>query len=377
MLRDEASRQLRGREAYKAFIDALLDVTDNREDGGVVHPQGVVCLDGDDPYLVVAPDKGTAAFSDLANEQSMERHFWLGDAFASGGSRGYDHKALAITARGTWLAVGRHFRALGMDAQRDELRVAGVGDTSGDVFGNGMLQSQAIRLIAAFDHRHIFVDPDPSPKASFQERARLSRLPSSSWADYDLTTAAPGAAVFSRNTKSVELSKQAADALGAQPGTLTPPQLVKMILQAPVDLLFFGGVGTFVRAKTESDLDVDDPGNDGVRIDADQLRALRGRRGSQPRAYAAGSDLLFAAGRKAEHRFRGQCRRRGHVRPGSQPQDTLAIGYFCWTFGSHQTRWLVVGHPGCRSGSGVSSSRRGRSGARPWCRYERARPPGL
>jgi glutamate dehydrogenase len=167
---------------------------------------------------------------------------------------------------------------------------------SGDVFGNGMLQSQAIRLIAAFDHRHIFVDPDPSPKASFQERARLSRLPSSSWAYYDITTAAPGAAVFSRNTKSVELSKQAADALGAQPGTLTPPQLVKMILQAPVDLLFFGGVGTFVRAKTESDLDVDDPGNDGVRIDADQLRA---------RVVAEGANLALTQLARISYSRRG------------------------------------------------------------------------
>jgi glutamate dehydrogenase len=273
VLRQETSQAQEGRQAYTAFIAALLDVTDNRAGGGVVHPGGVVCLDGEDPYLVVAPDKGTAAFSDLANELSTKSGFWLGDAFASGGSRGYDHKALGITARGAWIAVQRHFRALGMDAQHDELRVVGVGDMSGDVFGNAMLQSQAVRLIAAFDHRHIFVDPDPDPKASFEERARLSRLARSSWDDYDLTTAAPGAAVFSRQAKTVELSKEAAGALGVQPGTFSPPQLVKLVLQAPVDLLFFGGVGTFVRAKAESDVEVDDPTNDEVRVSAEQLRA--------------------------------------------------------------------------------------------------------
>jgi glutamate dehydrogenase len=221
----------------------------------------------------VAPDKGTARFSDLANAISIERSFWLGDAFASGGSHGYDHKALGITARGAWMAVRRHFRALGMDAQHDEVRVVGVGDMSGDVFGNGMLQSRSVRLVAAFDHRHVFIDPAPGPDRSFAERLRLSRLTGSSWADFDLAAASPGAVVVARHAKQVELSPEACTALGCGPGPMSPPELVKAVLCAPVDLIFFGGVGTFVKAATESDYDVDDAVNDDVRVNADQLRA--------------------------------------------------------------------------------------------------------
>ena len=205
VLRPDAGAKAGGKDAYCAFIRALLDLTDNIVDGKVVHPEGIRCRDGDDPYLVVAPDKGTASFSDLANSISAERGFWLGDAFASGGSHGYDHKALGITAHDAWLSVRRHFRALGMDDQRDELRVVGVGDMSGDVFGNGMLQSLAVRLVGAFDHRHIFIDPAPRREETFEERFRLSRLPGSSWADFDLAVASPGAAVFSRQAKQVEL----------------------------------------------------------------------------------------------------------------------------------------------------------------------------
>ena len=272
--RETAATQERGQAAYSAFMKALLDITDNIVGAKVVHPDGVVCRDGDDPYLVVAPDKGTGHFSDLANSISLERGFWLGDAFASGGSTGYDHKALGITARGAWVAVRRHFRALEMDAQHDPLRVVGVGDMSGDVFGNGMLQSRSISLVAAFDHRDIFVDPAPDPDLSYEERRRLNQLERSSWQDYDLKAASLGAAVYSRHAKKVALSPQACGALGVVgPGLLSPPELVKAVLEAQVDLIFFGGIGTFVKASGETDIDVDDRANDDVRVNADQLRA--------------------------------------------------------------------------------------------------------
>ena len=264
--------QRQGKAAYSAFVRGLLDVTDNIIKGEVVHPEGVVCRDGDDPYLVVAPDKGTAQFSDLANSISEERGFWLGDAFASGGSHGYDHKALGITARGAWTAVRRHFRALGIDAQSERLRVVGVGDMSGDVFGNAMLQSDSICLVAAFDHRHVFIDPTPQPVRSYEERRRLSLLERSSWQDYDLQAASEGAGVYSRHAKQVELSRQARVSLGIPPGALSPPELIRQVLGAQVDLIFFGGIGTFVKALGESDIDVDDRANDEVRVSADQLR---------------------------------------------------------------------------------------------------------
>lgn len=284
-----------GRAAYSAFVGALLDLTDNVVDGGVVHPP-VVCRDGDDPYLVVAADKGTASFSDLANSISTGKGFWLGDAFASGGTNGYDHKALGITAKGAWLAVRRHFRALGMQPDEERLRVVGVGDMSGDVFGNAMLQSRNLLLVAAFDHRHVFVDPTPDPGAAFAERYRLSRLNASSWADYDMAQASAGAAVYPRQAKQVELSAQARAALGITAGALSPPELVRAVLAAPVDLLFFGGIGTFVRGPGENDVDIEDHANDDVRLDAKDLRA---------RVTAEGANLALTQPARAAYSRRG------------------------------------------------------------------------
>jgi glutamate dehydrogenase len=261
------------RAAYALFVQALLDVTDNLGSGQVVTPPDVIAWDGPDPYLVVAADKGTAAFSDLANSLSERRGFWLGDAFASGGSHGYDHKAMGITARGAWVAVCRHFHQLGIDVQTDQIRVVGVGDMSGDVFGNGMLRSRAIRLVAAFDHRHIFLDPDPDPAVSFDERARLAALPRSSWADYRPELISRGGGVWARTAKAVPLAPPAQRALGVAGDSLSPPELVSAILAAPVDLLWFGGIGTFVKAPDEPDVAVGDHGNDSVRITADQVRA--------------------------------------------------------------------------------------------------------
>ncbi len=264
-----------GTACYKLFVSSLLDVTDNLEGGQVVPPPGVVRHDGDDPYLVVAADKGTATFSDLANEVAHEYGFWLGDAFASGGSAGYDHKKMGITARGAWESVKHHFRALGIDVATQEFDVAGIGDMSGDVFGNGMLLSDRIKLVAAFDHRHIFIDPVPDPASSFAERTRLMQLPRSSWADYRPELISGGGGVWPRTLKSIPVSPQVRTVLGlgGQVTTLTPHELVKAILCAPVDLLWNGGIGTYVKASGESHADVGDRANDAVRIDATQLRA--------------------------------------------------------------------------------------------------------
>jgi glutamate dehydrogenase len=261
------------RAAYEAFVRALLDITDNLVSGEVVHPPQVVTWDGPDPYLVVAADKGTATFSDLANSLSEEYGFWLGDAFASGGSHGYDHKAMGITARGAWVAVRRHFHQLGIDVQVDPIRVVGVGDMSGDVFGNGMLQSKTILLTAAFDHRHVFLDPDPDPEVSFAERKRLAALPHSSWADYRRELISRGGGVWPRQAKAVPLAPAAQRALGVVTESLSPPQLISAILAAPADLLWFGGIGTFVKAPDEFDSEVGDHANDAVRITADAVRA--------------------------------------------------------------------------------------------------------
>jgi glutamate dehydrogenase len=261
------------RDSYTTFVRALLDITDNIVSGDVVGPSRVVAWDGPDPYLVVAADKGTATFSDLANSLSEEYRFWLGDAFASGGSRGYDHKAMGITARGAWVAVRRHFHQLGIDVQNDPIRVVGVGDMSGDVFGNGMLRSQAIRLVAAFDHRHVFLDPDPDPAASFAERRRLAALPHSSWGDYRRDVISEGGGVWPRYAKLVPLAPAARRALGVVAAALSPPELISAILAAPVDLLWFGGIGTFVKGPDEPDSEVGDHANDAVRITADELRA--------------------------------------------------------------------------------------------------------
>ena len=257
---------------YDEFVSALLDVTDDLVDGVAVPPEGVVRHDGDDPYLVVAADKGTAAFSDRANALATGRGFWLGDAFASGGSVGYDHKKLAITARGAWVSVQRHFRELGIDADRDPITVAGIGDMSGDVFGNGLLRSPHVRLVAAFDHRHVFLDPTPDPAASFAERRRLFDLPGSSWADYDAALLSPGGGVFARSLKSVHLTPEVRALLGVDAEVLTPVELIRAVLRAPVDLLWNGGIGTYVKAATERHADVGDRANDAVRVDGRDLR---------------------------------------------------------------------------------------------------------
>jgi glutamate dehydrogenase len=262
-----------GTESYRIFIRALLSITDNIVGANVVHPERVRVLDGDDPYFVVAADKGTATFSDIANAIAVERGFWLGDAFASGGSHGYDHKAMGITARGAWVSVTRHFAEMGVDVQADPITVAGCGDMSGDVFGNGMLLSKSLRLVAAFDHRHIFLDPTPDPAASWAERARLFALPTSSWADYDAALISPGGGVFPRSQKQIPVGAEAAAALGIAPGTLDPSALIQAILKSPVDLLWFGGIGTYIKASSQAQADAGDPANDANRIDAEQVRA--------------------------------------------------------------------------------------------------------
>lgn len=261
-----------GTEAYRIFIRSLLSITDNIVDGKVHHPADVVVRDGDDPYFVVAADKGTATFSDVANRLAMERNFWLGDAFASGGSNGYDHKAMGITARGAWISVQRHFAELGIDVQQDPIRVVGCGDMSGDVFGNGMRLSRAIKLVAAFDHRDIFLDPDPNPAASWTERERLFALPRSSWADYNAALISKGGGVFSRSQKSIPLSPQVKAMLDLDVDHLDPASLISAILKAPVDLLWFGGIGTYLKAASQNHAEVGDPANDGVRVDAEDVR---------------------------------------------------------------------------------------------------------
>ncbi|MEV7864096.1 NAD-glutamate dehydrogenase [Streptomyces hirsutus] len=263
-----------GIAAYKTFISALLDITDNMVAGEVVPPVDVVRHDGDDTYLVVAADKGTARFSDTANEVAQAYDFWLGDAFASGGSAGYDHKGMGITARGAWESVKRHFRELGVDTQTQDFTVVGIGDMSGDVFGNGMLLSEHIRLVAAFDHRHIFIDPTPDAALGHAERRRLFELPRSSWADYNTDLLSAGGGVFPRTAKSIPVNAQIREALGLDSGVtkMTPADLMKAILKAPVDLLWNGGIGTYVKASSESNADVGDKANDTIRVDGKDLR---------------------------------------------------------------------------------------------------------
>ena len=262
-----------GTEAYKTFVSTLLTVTDNLAGHAVVPPPRVVRHEGDDPYLVVAADKGTATFSDTANGIAEEAGFWLGDAFASGGSVGYDHKKMGITARGAFEAVKRHFREMDVDILSTPFSVAGVGDMSGDVFGNGMLLASTIRLVAAFDHRHIFLDPDPDPASSFTERERLFGLPRSSWADYDAAKISAGGGVYARSEKAIELSEAARAMLGLDHSRATPQEVMNAILRMPVDLLWFGGIGTYIRASTETDADAGDRANDPIRVAAPQVRA--------------------------------------------------------------------------------------------------------
>jgi len=281
LLRAEVTKQ------YVTFMRGLLDVTDNLEGGRVVHPEDVRVLDDGDPYLVVAADKGTATFSDTANSVAAEYGFWLGDAFASGGSAGFDHKRLGITARGAWESVKRHFRELGIDVTTTPFTVVGVGDMSGDVFGNGMLLSPFIKLVAAFDHRNVFVDPDPDPAVSFEERRRLFELPGSSWNDYDRARLSPAGDVFDRRAKNVTLSPEARAVLGVPddaPEEMRPNDLIRAILRAPVDLLWNGGIGTYVKSSRESNADVGDRANDAVRISGSEVRA---------RVVAEGGNLGF------------------------------------------------------------------------------------
>src|ERR1700676_3912696 len=250
-----------GVACYRTFLRGLLDLTDNLVTGKVVPPTDVVRHDADDPYLGVAADKGTATFSDIANGVAREYGFWLDDAFASGGSVGYDHKKMGITARGAWESVKRHFRKLAVNTQTTDFTVVGIGDMSGDVFGNGMLLSRHIKLLGAFDHRHIFLDPDPDPEASFRERERLFNLPRSSWLDYDPKLISKGGGVYPRSAKSVPLTPEVKKGLGLEVDALTPTDLISALLKAPVDLLYNGGIGTYVKASTQSHADAGDRAN--------------------------------------------------------------------------------------------------------------------
>jgi glutamate dehydrogenase len=287
-----------GVACYKQFISGLLDITDNLVGGETVPPTRVVRHDRDDAYLVVAADKGTAAFSDIANGVAQDYGFWLGDAFASGGSVGYDHKAMGITARGAWESVRRHFREMGVDTQTEDFTCVGIGDMSGDVFGNGMLLSEHIRLVAAFDHRHIFLDPNPDAATSYAERRRLFDMSRSSWADYDQSLISPGGGVYSRSLKSIAVSPQVREALGLDPGVqkMTPAELMRAILLAPVDLLWNGGIGTYVKAEAEQHAEVGDKANDAIRVDGADLRC---------KAVGEGGNLGFTQRGRIEYAFAG------------------------------------------------------------------------
>jgi glutamate dehydrogenase len=294
--RDRDGWAAEGQASYEVFIRTLLSVTDNIVDGKVVHPESVVIRDGEDPYFVVAADKGTARFSDVANAIAQSRDFWLDDAFASGGSNGYDHKAMGITAKGAWVSVQRHFLEMGTDIQTDPIEVVGCGDMSGDVFGNGMLLSKAIKLVAAFDHRHIFIDPDPDPAVSWKERQRLFDLPRSSWEDYDSALISKGGGVFPRSAKVIKLSKAAQQALGISQSQIEPDALISAILKAPVDLLWFGGIGTYLKASHENNVQVGDPSNDALRVDARDL---------QVKVIGEGANLGVTQAARIEFALRG------------------------------------------------------------------------
>ncbi|AWA39990.1 NAD-glutamate dehydrogenase [Pseudomonas fluorescens] len=268
--RDEIAAE--GIACYRIFISGLLDITDNLKDGKLVPPANVVRHDDDDPYLVVAADKGTATFSDIANGIAIDYGFWLGDAFASGGSAGYDHKKMGITAKGAWVGVQRHFRERGINVQEDSITVVGVGDMAGDVFGNGLLMSDKLQLVAAFNHMHIFIDPNPDPATSFAERQRMFDLPRSAWSDYDTSIMSEGGGIFSRSAKSIAISPQMKERFDIQADKLTPTELLNALLKAPVDLLWNGGIGTYVKASTESHADVGDKANDALRVNGNELR---------------------------------------------------------------------------------------------------------
>lgn len=294
MSRDEYMKEVVN--CYSTFIRGMLDITDNIKDGAIIPPENVVRYDDDDPYLVVAADKGTATFSDIANGISQEYGFWLDDAFASGGSAGYDHKKMGITSRGVWVSVKRHFRELGIDPEKDDFTVVGIGDMSGDVFGNGMLLSKHIKLIGAFNHMHIFVDPNPDPAASYEERARLFKLPRSSWSDYNPELISKGGGVFNRSAKSIKLTPEMKQALNTKQDTMVPNELIRAILKAPVDLIWNGGIGTFVKSSTEIHTDVGDRTNDAIRLDAPELHA---------RVIAEGGNLGMTQLARIEYSLQG------------------------------------------------------------------------
>ena len=312
-----------GIACYKIFISALLDITDNMVAGEVVHPAEVVRHDEDDTYLVVAADKGTASFSDIANDVAVAYGFWLGDAFASGGSAGYDHKGMGITARGAWESVKRHFRELGHDTQTEDFTVVGVGDMSGDVFGNGMLLSEHIRLVAAFDHRHIFIDPNPDAATSYAERRRLFDLPRSSWADYDKDLLSAGGGIHPRSAKSIPVNAHIRAALGidSKVTKMTPAELMQTILKASVDLVWNGGIGTYIKSTAESNADVGDKANDAIRVNGAELRARVVGEGGNLGADPARPDRVRPGRRPDQHRRDRQQRRCGHLRPRGEHQD--------------------------------------------------------
>ncbi|MEM8814892.1 MAG: NAD-glutamate dehydrogenase domain-containing protein, partial [Pseudomonadota bacterium] len=288
----------KGIECYRLFISSLLDVTDNVVDGKVRTPDGVIRRDGEDPYLVVAADKGTATFSDIANEISQHYGFWLDDAFASGGSAGYDHKKMGITARGAWEAVKRHFREQGLNTQKDPFTVAGIGDMSGDVFGNGMLLSKKIQLVAAFNHLHIFLDPTPDVAASYRERKRLFAKGRSGWNDYDETLISKGGGIYSRQAKTIKLSREVRQLLDTDATSMKPNELIRAILKMPVDLLWNGGIGTYIKAGSESHTDVGDRSNDRVRVDAGEVRCkVIGEGGNLGLTQRARIEYSLAGGR--------------------------------------------------------------------------------
>jgi len=283
-------------ECYQLFIKSLLDITDNIQNKKIIPPKNVVCYDDNDPYLVVAADKGTASFSDIANNISKEHHFWLGDAFASGGKTGYDHKKMGITARGAWESIKRHFRELECDITKTDITTIGIGDLSGDVFGNGMIYSKHIKLIAAFDHRHIFIDPNPNPDVSYKERVRLFNLPTSSWENYNSKLISKGGGVFKRTEKSISLTKEMQKILDVNDTAVAPNDLIRIILKAPVDLLFNGGIGTYVKGSTESDADVGDRSNDYCRINGMDLRC---------KVVGEGGNLGFTQKGRIEYALKG------------------------------------------------------------------------
>lgn len=294
MSRDDYLKE--GVNCYSTFICGLLDITDNIIEGKIVPPIDVVRYDDDDPYLVVAADKGTASFSDIANNIAKRYGFWLDDAFASGGSAGYDHKKMGITSRGVWVSVKRHFRELSIDPDKDDFTVVGIGDMAGDVFGNGMLLSNHIKLIGAFNHQHIFLDPDPDPQVSFSERKRLFELPRSSWMDYNAGLLSKGGGIFSRAAKSIKLTPEIKHILNTKKDSMVPNELIRAMLKAPVDLIFNGGIGTFVKASTESNIDVGDRSNDNIRLDATELNA---------RVIAEGGNLGMTQLARIEYSLQG------------------------------------------------------------------------